>query len=118
MSFGDDFGSNWLNATAFGPIGTRKPAVINRVVRDLVGPEQEPKWIAHLTGSDGEPWKGLPLNKTNGRALISYFGKDPAAYSGKHVEVCCEATSFGSSTVGGLRIYLPAATSATAASGA
>jgi hypothetical protein len=105
MSFRDDFGSPYLNATEFGPIGTSKRASISRVVQEPVGREREKKWVAYLTGADGAVWKGLILNMTNGRSLLEGFGSNPASYAGRQVEVRCEPTSFGSTTVGGLRLY-------------
>ena len=94
-SFASDFGSTFMTPAEFGPIGTKKPAVVTKVEKQELGPEKTLKWVLHLTGTDGAVWKPWPINKTSGRNLVEGFGKDERAFAGKRVEMRCEQNPFG-----------------------
>jgi hypothetical protein len=92
--FSDYNGSAYMTASELKPLGKHYPAVIRRIVVELVGRNKEEKLAAYLTDQDGAPWrKPVILNKGNREILMQAFGDDIDDCANKKVEVWTELTS-------------------------
>jgi hypothetical protein len=98
MKVSEAFPSKFLKATDVN--GSEPTLVIDTVVQEEVGRENEQKMVLYFKGKQ----KGLVLNKTNSHVLASKFGDDTDDWSGKSVQLYSEPVYFQGKKTDGLRV--------------
>jgi hypothetical protein len=80
-------------------------AVIVSCTEEVMSMSGDTKLVLRFANQVGKPWrKGLPLNPTNGRALIAAFGSDYSTWAGHRVEVWAAPTQFAGKSTYGARV--------------
>ena len=92
------YGGAYLTGADLAGKSHRLP--IQSVAVEEVGDEREEKLVVSFTGAK----KSLVLNKTNASTLVSAFGDDTDAWSGRTVELFTIPVNFNGRTYDGVRV--------------
>jgi hypothetical protein len=76
MGFNDYFESTYVSAADLN--GRDLPVVIDKIVMEKVGKQQETRPVMYVKGGK----KGVVLNRTNFRAIAKVLGQDDTKWSG------------------------------------
>jgi hypothetical protein len=101
MSIFDSFDSPYLKAVDVRP---RRRVTIAEYAEEWMGNPKQKKVVVYFEHLN----KGLVLNKTNGRALVDAFGRDPAQHLGRVVDLVVARTSYQGEEVDTVRVEIPA----------